>query len=88
MNARELAQRLGDGKERQQGKSWWSLCPAHGDRHPSLKIDAAADRDNPLVCCMSQGCSQDAIITALKDRGLWAWDDGDRPPGVLGKTVH
>lgn len=44
-------------------------CPAHDDQHPSLSV-----RDDghgvPLVYCHS-GCSQDAVIAALRERGLW-----------------
>ena len=43
-------------------------CPAHEDKNPSLSV-TAGDRV-PLVFCHA-GCSQDAVIDALKARGLW-----------------
>lgn len=48
-------------------------CPgpghANGDTHPSLTVTDGAGI-NPLVHCHA-GCDQSAVITALKDRGLW-----------------
>src|SRR5205823_4966813 len=46
--------------------------PAHQDREPSLSIRDAND-GKVLVCCHA-GCTQDAVITALRARGLW--EDG------------
>ena len=43
-------------------------CPAHEDKNPSFQI-TATDK-NILVYCFA-GCPQDAVIGALKDRGLW-----------------
>jgi hypothetical protein len=43
-------------------------CPAHADAHPSLHVQSAADR--VLVRCHA-GCSQDAVLAALADAGLW-----------------
>jgi len=43
-------------------------CPAHDDRNPSLNIKA--DGNKLLVHCYA-GCSQAAVISALRDRGLW-----------------
>jgi hypothetical protein len=42
-------------------------CPAHHDEHPSLSI---ADRGRILVYCHA-GCSQTAVLGALRSRGLW-----------------
>lgn len=44
-------------------------CPAHEDRKPSLSI-TTGNNDRPLVHCLS-GCSQEAVIDALKQRGAW-----------------
>jgi len=43
-------------------------CPAHEDKNPSLNIKANGDK--LLVHCYA-GCSQEAVVTALKDLGLW-----------------
>jgi hypothetical protein len=48
-------------------------CPAHADDKPSLAIKEAGD-GRVLVYCHA-GCSQDAVIDALRDRGMWP----DRP---------
>ena len=43
-------------------------CPAHQDRTPSLNVTKAGD--TMLVHCLA-GCSQDAVIEALRERSLW-----------------
>jgi putative DNA primase/helicase len=54
---------------RRSGAGWVACCPAHEDRTPSLSL-----RDSPdgqvLIHCHA-GCSQAAVIAALKDLGLW-----------------
>ena len=54
---------------RQSGAGWSARCPAHDDRNPSLSIDEGDD-GRPLVRCHT-GCSQEAVIDALRRRGLW-----------------
>lgn len=51
-------------------------CPSHDDRRPSLSVKDAGD-DKVLVRCHA-GCAQDAIIDALRERGLWP-PNGDEP---------
>jgi hypothetical protein len=43
-------------------------CPAHDDKHPSLTLTVQENR--VLLHCFA-GCSQDAVIGALRKRGLW-----------------
>jgi len=43
-------------------------CPAHDDQRPSLSVNEKAGK--VLVKCHA-GCSQDAVIEALRKRGLW-----------------
>jgi phage/plasmid primase-like uncharacterized protein len=58
------------------------LCPAHDDKTPSLKI-SVGENGKPLWKCFA-GCSQDAVLSELRARGLWhqqhsaaeAGDDG------------
>jgi len=66
MNAQELTVAL-NGKW--AGKSGTSRCPAHDDKSPSFSI---ADGKNgaPVLHCHG-GCSQDAVLDALRVRGLW-----------------
>jgi hypothetical protein len=44
-------------------------CPAHDDKHPSCSVTDSAD-GKVLVRCFA-GCSQEAVIDALRRRGLW-----------------
>lgn len=44
-------------------------CPAHDDQHPSLSLTDKSGKI--LVNCQAKQCSQDAVIDALRSRGLW-----------------
>jgi hypothetical protein len=66
MAAEDVAKTLGG---RKVGDSWMARCPAHDDRTPSLSIRTAAD-GKVLVRCHA-GCTQKAVIAALRQRGLW-----------------
>jgi phage/plasmid primase-like uncharacterized protein len=48
------------------------LCPAHDDHDPSLFVNLkkTTRKGDPIFRCRSK-CSQDAVINALKQRGLW-----------------
>jgi DNA primase len=50
------------------GNAWMACCPAHEDHHPSLAIKQ--DGDKVLLKCHAH-CTQDAVIDALRERGLW-----------------
>jgi hypothetical protein len=65
MNAEQIAAALG-GKR--AGNGFMAPCPAHGDRNPSLSLADAGDK--VLAYCFG-GCSQDAVVDALRSRGLW-----------------
>lgn len=67
-----LAASLGGHKV---GNSWIARCPAHNDRRPSLSIRDAGN-GRVLVHCHA-GCSQVAVISTLRARGLWS-DKGPR----------
>jgi putative DNA primase/helicase len=64
--AEDIAQAL---KGRRRGAGWICKCPAHDDHHPSLSVAQTRD-GKTLVKCWS-GCSQDALLDALRRRGLW-----------------
>jgi hypothetical protein len=53
---------------RKSGSGWSARCPSHEDRTPSLSITF---RDGKILLHCHAGCSQDDVITALRDRGLW-----------------
>ena len=65
-NAEAIAKALGG---RRSGRSWVAHCPAHSDSEPSLAIRDGED-GRPLVHCHA-GCSQQSVIDALRERGLW-----------------
>ncbi len=47
-------------------------CPAHNDAHPSLSV---TEKDGkPLIHCHT-GCTQQELIAALTERGLWGGRD-------------
>ena len=62
--AQEIALALG-GREVKDG--WSAHCPAHDDNDPSLYIREG--HSQPVFYCHA-GCTQEAIIEALKIRGL------------------
>ncbi len=68
IDAETIARDLGRARRSGSG-SWTCCCPAHDDREPSLSVTDTAD-SKVLVHCHA-GCDQDAVIKALRDRGLW-----------------
>lgn len=62
----EIARRLGGA--RKSGLDWCCRCPSHDDQKSSLSI--AFKNGKMLVRCHA-GCSQDEVISGLRDRGLW-----------------
>jgi putative DNA primase/helicase len=66
MTAETIARAL--GTERASGNTWMARCPAHEDGSPSLAIRGA---DGKVLLHCHGGCSQGAVIQALKDRGIW-----------------
>jgi hypothetical protein len=50
------------------GSGWMARCPAHRDNNPSLSLRDANGKI--LVHCFA-GCSQDDVVAALRERGLW-----------------
>ncbi|MRX49903.1 hypothetical protein GI374_05435 [Paracoccus sp. S-4012] len=57
-----------------------ALCPAHGDKRPSLTLADAPDRRLLLSC--KAGCSFMEVLTALRDRGLVDRHDRPQPPST------
>jgi hypothetical protein len=53
---------------RRPGATGKSHCPAHDDTHPSLSVSV---RDDRLLVRCGAGCGQDAVLDALRGRGLW-----------------
>jgi len=68
-----IARELGHGRETKTNGTWRTNCPAHEDGSPGLEV--TVKNGKVLLKCWNGGCAQDAIIAALKDRGLWP----DRP---------
>jgi len=72
LSAEELTYKL-DGKW--NGTQGTALCPAHDDYKPSLSISDNPNGGNPLAHCHA-GCSQDAVIDHIDQKGLWARGNG------------
>ena len=67
MDAASTAHALRGGHK--VGSSWVACCPAHKDRNPSLALRDSSD-GRVLMHCHA-GCSQAAVIAAMKHLGLW-----------------
>jgi hypothetical protein len=72
INAKAIARALG-GRPAGPGK-WMAHCPAHDDTVPSLSIAETPD-GKVLFRCFA-GCPQEAVIAALRERGLWPGGGG------------
>src|SRR5690349_9285815 len=64
-DAQRIATALG-GKE--NGHGWIAHCPAHDDQHASLSID---EKNGKLLVHCHAGCSQENVLKAMQQRGLW-----------------
>jgi len=53
-------------------------CPGHNDPDPSLSI---SETNGKILFHCFAGCSQEAVLAALKERGLWPLENGQRPAG-------
>jgi len=70
-DARAISDALG-GKR--YGDSYRMACPAHSGTNPTALV--VADKDGKtLVHCFS-GCTQEEVISALTDLGLWQTNSG------------
>ena len=65
LTAEEIATAL---RGKKHGDGWSASCPAHDDKTPSLAIREAGD--TVLFRCHA-GCSQEEVLRALRERGLW-----------------
>ncbi len=45
-----------------------SCCPAHDDRNPSFSV---SDKKGKILVKCWAGCTQEEVIGALRDMGLW-----------------
>lgn len=67
---------------RRSGAGWMARCPAHEDRTPSLSL---TERNGRVLVHCHAGCSQEAVIAALRERGLW--HEGPCGPGSPGEPA-
>ena len=70
---------------RKASSEWMARCPAHHDREPSLSI-RDADDGKVLVFCHA-GCTQDSVIDALRQRGLWGDGSPRKSKSFYGKAT-
>lgn len=83
LTAERIANELAGGRRPQPtATGWLTWCPAHDDHDPSLSV-GQSDQGQVLVHCFS-GCSQEAVIDALKAKNLWPSKNGDRAPAAGG----
>jgi putative DNA primase/helicase len=82
MNAADLATALGGA--RREGGAWRARCPAHDDHDPSLGI---AISDGKLLVHCRSGCSQEAVLDALRQRGLWREPEPERNGGGIKRKI-
>jgi DNA primase len=64
-SAAEIAHHLSG---RKSGAGYMARCPVHEDRTPSLSL---RDSDGKVLVHCFGGCTQAAVIAALRERGLW-----------------
>ncbi len=76
MNAYEIAHSL-MARPRRNGPGWLVLCPAHGDKHPSLSI-RDGEGGKLLVKCFV-GCDGREILKTLREMGLLDGSATSRP---------
>ncbi len=67
IDAEALAKALGKVKRTSNG--WLTNCPGHEDQHQSFHVSDGY-KGRPVFKCHA-GCSQDAVLDALKARQLW-----------------
>jgi putative DNA primase/helicase len=65
VTAESIAHELGD---KRSGSNYLAKCPVHDDKNPSLSLRDVGGK--VLVKCHA-GCSQQDVIAALRERGLW-----------------
>jgi hypothetical protein len=80
-DARAIVESLG-GRWHAERKAGRCRCPAHDDRDPSLDV---TERDGGALMICRAGCDQQAVLAALRGRGLW--HDAAEHPGN-GALVH
>lgn len=66
MTPAELTRELGGYRA---GTAYVAHCPAHNDSHPSLSISSG--KKHPIILHCHTGCTQDEVVAALRERGLW-----------------
>ncbi|MFL6354283.1 MAG: DUF3987 domain-containing protein [Bryobacteraceae bacterium] len=74
INAEFIARSL---KGKPVGKDFLGHCPSHDDRNPSLSITEGKDGRVLFKC--HAGCTQQQVLDALRERGLWP-DPEEREP--------
>jgi len=65
INIKDIIQALG---AKRSGSGYTAKCPVHQDRSPSLSI---GERDGKILLFCHAGCTQEAVIGHLRQRGLW-----------------
>jgi hypothetical protein len=82
-SAADFARHLGGKKS--GARSWSCRCPAHNDSNPSLSV-TEGDGGKILFYCHA-GCSQNAVIDALRNRALLWRGSGESATPELARIV-
>ena len=64
--AEALARRLST-RARKSGNGWLTRCPGHNDRHPSLHIAPAPDRETGFLAHCFAGCGHEVLERILRE---------------------
>jgi hypothetical protein len=67
---KELSEAL---KGKQHTNYWMACCPAHEDETASLSI---REKDGRILVHCHAGCTQESVLGALRDRGMWPKPNG------------
>jgi hypothetical protein len=68
-------------RAKKTGDGWLGICPGHEDGRPSFTV---SDKGGKLLVRCHAGCSQEALIDALRSKGLW--EEKKSSPGGNGAS--
>jgi putative DNA primase/helicase len=85
MTAGHIAQTL---RGRRSGAGWTCYCPVHeADGRPHQPSLSVSEKNGKVLVKCFAGCDQNAVVAALKDRGLWPESERREYPEDWGRLV-
>lgn len=82
LHAQGLAEALGGNRS---GDGWLARCPAHDDRKASLSL---RDGERGVLVKCHASCAREAVIAALRERGLWSAPSTRASSAASRRTEH